>query len=412
MNSSGLWGRTKYKIYALVLIAAFVGLAAVSVVAYNKGFTRSIPVTLQADRAGLQMRPGNIVKIRGVDLGRVEKVVPDPDGSGVSIVMDLDPELAKVVPVNAVASLEQLTAFGNKAVQLSYPPNPSSETLKAGSVITANHVTTEVNDLFDKLTHVLNVAQPAKLNTVLGAFAETLDGNGDRLGASLSKANDYLGKINGDLPQLQRDWQATAGFANVYADAAPDIVAFLSNLGVTSQTLADRTTDVPGLLHGLQNIGNEGDVFFGENAEPLTTMLASLRPTTSLLKEYSPALTCFLQGAAVSWDKVSRVGFNETGAMFTATLALGANTYQYPRDLPRVGPGAMKGPDCHGLPNVGQQDLTKLDETPDPPNHFSPTNTPQPSDPPVLVQMFGPDALLPGATGNQGKQTPGQTGGR
>ncbi|MDT7636239.1 MAG: phospholipid/cholesterol/gamma-HCH transport system substrate-binding protein, partial [Pseudonocardiales bacterium] len=60
------WDNIKYKIYALVLIAIIVVAAGISAAAYNHAFTSSIPVTLQAGRAGLQMHPGNRVKIRGV----------------------------------------------------------------------------------------------------------------------------------------------------------------------------------------------------------------------------------------------------------------------------------------------------------------------------------------------------------
>jgi phospholipid/cholesterol/gamma-HCH transport system substrate-binding protein len=392
---ASFWDKIKYKIYALVLIAIIVGAAGISAAAYNHAFTSSIPVSLQAGRAGLQMHPGNRVKIRGVDLGLVRSVDLNPDQNGVTIVMNLDPELAGEVPVNVNASLDQLTAFGNKTVQLQYPDNPSPQTLRAHSVIAADHVAGEINSTFDHLMTVINNIQPAKLNATLGAFAQTLQGRGDSIGTTLTKADRYLAKFNGNLPALQNDFRVTAGFANVYADAAPDIVKLFSNAGVTSETIADG--DFPGLLDGLRHIGGEADDFFAENADPLTDMLDSLRPTTSLLHEYSPALTCFLEGAAVTYHQLNKTGFNESGVQFEATLSQATPMYQYPRDLPKVGPGAIPGPNCRGLPVVGTHQQNVADPVVDPPGARSPGNTPQVSREPAVVQMFGPRALLPPA---------------
>jgi phospholipid/cholesterol/gamma-HCH transport system substrate-binding protein len=389
------WDRIKYKVYALIMIGVILLAAVLAAAAYNKAFTASIPVTVKADRAGLQMHPNNRVKIRGVDLGRVESVDLNAAHDGVDIVLALDPGLAEQVPSNARVSLEQLTAFGNKSIQLNYPAKPSNEFLHAGSVITADHVSTEINGVFDHLMTVLTELPPAKLNATLGAVAQTVQGKGDSLGATITRANDYLKRFNPNLPNLRRDVRSAAGFSQVYADAAPDIVDTLINLGMTAQTLADENVDLPGLLHSLKGTGGEIDDFFGENAGPMTDMLASLRPTTSLLQEYSPELTCLLDGAAVTADGLSKV-HNESGGQFNAVVGYGVNPYSPTKDLPEIGPGPQKGPNCRGLPVIDKNETGLSDYISGPASlrQQKPDNSPRLSKTPALVQFFGPQAPL------------------
>jgi phospholipid/cholesterol/gamma-HCH transport system substrate-binding protein len=358
------WEKSKYRVYALILIGIVAAGFALAYAGYSKAFTPTIPVTLQADRAGLQMHENNRVKIRGVDLGRVQSVTLNDAGNGVDIELALDPDLARTVPTNATVSLEQLTAFGNKAIQFNYPANPSGQFLDSGSVIAATHVSTEVNNTFDELMGVLNDVQPSKLNATLGAFAQTFQGKGDQLGSTITKANDYFKKLNPELPALQKDMRSFSGFSQVYADAAPDIVDTARNAGVASKVFADPATDWPHLMRTLQGVGGSIDGFFGTNGDPLTDMLSSLRPGTSLLREYSPALTCFIDGASHTYDLLNTRLIDGNGfARFEVNMLMGQEPYQYPRDLPSTDPGSQRGPNCRGLPVVDKSEDSLNDYT-------------------------------------------------
>lgn len=400
-TGSALWASVKYKLYACILAVLLVGGVALSAAAYNHAFTSSILVTVRADRSGLQMHPGNRVKIRGVDLGLVRNVDLNPDGSGVTIAMDLDPALARQVPVNVTADLAQLTAFGNKTIQMQYPANPSTQTLRAGSVIQARQVSTEVNNVFAQLTTVLDEIHPEQLNATLGGFAEALRGRGDSLGQTVVNADHYLSKFNGNLPQLRRDFRSGAQFANLYAGAAPDLVRLLRNSSVTARTMSDKKADVRSTLSSLDHFGGVGDDFFDQNAGPLADMLASLRPTTTLLRKYAPMLTCTLHGAATAYDQANVSIFSGGFIHFEASFTPGGGEYQNPRDLPTAGPGPGVGPDCHGLPYIKPGHESVMNSLPGnprvPDRKPGGSNTPQLARQPLVVQLFGPQALLPPA---------------
>jgi phospholipid/cholesterol/gamma-HCH transport system substrate-binding protein len=425
------WEQSKGKVYALILIALLVGISALSAAMYQKKFDGTVPVTLKADRAGLQMHKNNRVKIRGVDLGRVDDVSLNEAQDGVDIRLLLDPDLLKQIPANATVSLEQLSAFGNKAVQINYPANPAPDSLHEGSVIAADHISVEVNSTFDSLMTLLNRVQPSKLNAVLGGLANTFEGNGDVLGADITQANAYLKKFNGDLPALKRDWRSAGGFANVYAGAGNSIADLVRNAGTISDTFGDKREAFEGVLTQFGKVGDEIDDFFGENADPLVNMLKSIRPFTTLLDEYAPVITCFIDGQGVTYDNMNNRFFNNGGAEFEVNFVQAGSTqmYHYPQDLPSIGPGKEKGPNCRGLPAVTPAEDNLADYTTDPPsfNQRQTNNSPRlagpgeappgvdfppivipplnakananakPSAVPPLVQFFGPRALYPNA---------------
>jgi phospholipid/cholesterol/gamma-HCH transport system substrate-binding protein len=224
----------------------------------------------------------------------------------------------------------------------------------------------------------------------------------------LTRADHYLAKFNGNLPQLQKDWQITAGFSQVYAGAAPNIASTVTNLGVTSRTLADGNWDP--VLRSVVPAADSVGAFFGTAGKALSDALYSLYPTTSLLHDYAPEFTCFLDGSAKTYDTLNRTFVDESGIHFELTPVFGQPAYQYPNDLPEMpGPGPQVGPNCRGLPAVGEHELSMADYTTGPQSVRN-TSGHQLSVPrqPAVVQFFGPNAILPSAvTGHELKPSKG-----
>ena len=52
--------------------------------------------------------------------------------------------------------------------------------------------------------------QPAKLNMTLNAIATALEGRGDQLGENLETIDDYLKRLNPQIPALVEDLRLTA----------------------------------------------------------------------------------------------------------------------------------------------------------------------------------------------------------
>src|SRR5689334_12237772 len=198
------------------------------------------------------------VKMRGVQVGHVESIESKPDGTAV-IHLAMDPNQLHLIPSNVNVDIESSTVFGAKFVNLVPPPDPSAQKLRPGQVIESQHVTVEINTVFQQLVQVLDKIDPAKLNQTLGAIATAFNGRGDKIGQSLVDLNSLLGRLEPSLPNLSRDLEMAVPTLTAYADASPDLLATLKSLSAVSNTLVDKQQDLDTFLvsaTGLADVGN------------------------------------------------------------------------------------------------------------------------------------------------------------
>src|SRR5581483_6214622 len=274
----------------LASILLVVAIVVVAVIQFRGGFTSSVPVTVLSQRAGLVMNPDARVKMRGIQVGKVDSIEELPNGQA-ALHLGMDPSQLHLIPSNVLVNIASTTVFGAKYVQLVPPKEPSPQPLKSGQVLDAKQVTVEINTVFEQLTKVLSKIQPEKLNETLGAIAMAFNGRGEKIGQAFADLDAYL----------------------------------LSAIG-----LADTGNDV-----------------IGGNRQALTNVLRLLVPTTDLTNEYAPAINCALEGMA---DLNHQPPLPAPGILVSVGLMLGIERYRYPTNLPKV--AATGGPQCDGLPHV------------------------------------------------------------
>ncbi|MEV6562341.1 MCE family protein [Nocardia sp. NPDC051756] len=335
-----------YKLAGSAMVLALVAIVAVALVMFVGGFTSTATVTIDAPRSGLVLDPDAKVKVRGVEIGRVVSI--DQTADGASLKLALNPEQLKLVPANAGVDIRSTTVFGAKYVNFTVPQQPSSASLQPGARVTAQHVTVEFNTLFQHLSDVLAKVEPEKLNATLSALGTALQGRGEKLGDLLARSDAYLRDINPYLPTLQQDLVKTGDVTNLYADTVPDLLRTVDNATVTSQTLVDEQQSLDDVLANLIGLADTTGSVLRENEADFSTALDLLRPTTSLLFEYAPALSCIINGLGPMMPLAEDVfGGKLPGIGMNTNFMFGAQPYKYPDDLPKV--NATGGPHCEGV---------------------------------------------------------------
>jgi len=330
-----------------------IGVAAVTVagavVLFRGDATTTAAVTVLSPRAGLVMNPDAKVKLHGAQVGKVASIDTLPDGRA-AIHLAMNPDYLQLIPANTDVQIASSTVFGAKYVQLVPPAHPSAQSLHAGQVLAADHVTVEINTVFQRLVDVLVQVQPDKLNETLGAMAQALDGRGEKLGQTMADLDDLLAKISPSLPTLSHEIAEAPKVLNTYADSAADLMNTARNATRLSDTIVDRQHDLDAVLLSSIGLANSGNDVVGSNSEALTNVMHLLVPTTDLTNRYHPALTCALKGM-----EPLAMGPPQPlpGIMLLDSFLLGTERYRYPGNLPKV--GATGGPQCMDLPNVGFQ---------------------------------------------------------
>lgn len=210
-------------------------------------------------------------------------------------------------------------------------------------MLDSQHVTVEVNTIFEQLNSVLSHIDPAKLNETLGAVSTAFGDRGETFGRSLTDLNSFLAKFEPSLPQLSGDLQTLPDVANAYADAAPDLLGVIRNATRISSTLVDEQSSLDRFLVSSIGLADIGSDVLGTNTDSLANLMHLLVPTTDLTNEYHEALNCSLNGLV---DAVRKPPNPLPGVYDLGALTLGVERYRYPQDLPKV--AATGGPQCIG----------------------------------------------------------------
>jgi phospholipid/cholesterol/gamma-HCH transport system substrate-binding protein len=333
-----------------ILIGSLIALTAG---AFSGKFQDFVPLTLVSNRAGLVMEDGAKVKLRGVQVGQVASIGTDVKAAQLQLKMQPGP--FKYLPSNVEAEIKSTTAFGSKYVDLIVPEHPSSTPLKPGAILHSRNVTVEVNTVFENLQSVVQALDPAKLNAILSAFAQSVRGKGDRLGQAITSANDVLLTVNPRMDTIDKDWRLFGKTTAIYSDAAQDILSILDSAATTSTTLTENQRSLDTLLLSAVGLSQTGINVIGRSESNIVQSFNLLDPTTALLNKYSPTYTCLFQGAQWYVDHGGReaLGGNGYSVILDAALLFGDDPYRYPRHLPKVnatgGPGGR--PSCGSLPD-------------------------------------------------------------
>jgi phospholipid/cholesterol/gamma-HCH transport system substrate-binding protein len=241
--------------------------------------------------------------------------------------------------------------FGAKSVEFIAPEQPTCGSLRPGATVEAQSVQLEANTLFQTLIDVLHKIDPVHLNATLSAIAEGLRGHGDDFGASLAGLNQYLAQLNPKLPTVESDFAQTATVANIYGDAAPDLVTLIDNAPTIANTIVDEQDNLDAALLAATGLANEGSATLEPGADDYIAAIQRFRAPLKVLGDYSPEFGCILQGVKASSERASRlVGGIKPGAMVSSSFVLGVPSYTYPESLPIV--NATGGPNCRGLPDI------------------------------------------------------------
>jgi len=338
------WVRPLAGLGTVAFVAAVV---AVAIGMFNGSFTRGEPVTVIADRAGLVMNPDAKVRMRDVEIGRVERIERRPDGTA-ALRLTIDPDQLRHIPENVRVDIASSTVFGAKAVRFVDPPDPSPKRLQPGATLRGDHVMVEINTVFEELVDVLDRIEPTKLNQTLGAISAAFSGRGEQFGRTLDDFEALLAELEPSLPTFARDLELTAQVAQAYGDAAPDLLATTRHAITLSDGIVDEQQHLDAFLISMIGLADVGDDVLGGNRQAVSEVLDLLVPTTDLFNEYASAIDCTLRGMQVAMNAPPQL---EPGVVVSVAFTLGIERYRYPQNLPKV--GAKGGPQCMGLPDIG-----------------------------------------------------------
>ena len=313
---------------------------------FTKKFSSYDTVTLQTSKIGLQLPSRADVKIRGVIVGEVLGFDTNADGANVEL--GIYPDKLDTIPSNVTGEILPKTLFGEKYVSLAVPEGEPAPPIKQGATIPRTQVSIEVEKVLADLYPLLRTVQPADLNVTLNAMATALEGRGQEIGENLVTVDNYLKRLNPQIPQIVEDLRLTAKVSNVYADALPQIAQILRDTIKTTGTLKGREAKLKALFQDVSAFADTSREFLKANGDNIIRLSKTSQQQLTVFARYAPEYPCLLKGI-VGAGKLQAEAFR--GFVLHIVLETLPNQPRGygPQDNPRN--GDIRGPYCGRLPN-------------------------------------------------------------
>ncbi|MGE0214771.1 MCE family protein [Mycolicibacterium sp.] len=272
-------------VLAVVLVAVIAGAGYLLV--RSVGVTERVEVTAYFERT-TGVFAGDEVRIRGVSVGKIERIDPEPTRVKVTFWFDA----RYPVPADVKAVIISPTLVTARAIQLT-PPYRGGPTLQDGAVIGEQRTAVpvewdEVRTQLQRLATTLEPTEPGGVST-MGALvhttAENLRGQGAAIRTSilhLSQAISALGDHSGDIFTSVKNLSI---LVSALQDSTDLLRRLNVNLASVSGVLADDPGDVAGAIADLDDVVGEVTEFVAENRESLGTTSDNLAAVSTAMTE-------------------------------------------------------------------------------------------------------------------------------
>jgi phospholipid/cholesterol/gamma-HCH transport system substrate-binding protein len=229
---------------------------------------------------------GDDVQIRGVPVGKILKIEPQPLRSKMSFWFDRKYQ----VPVNANAAILSPQLVTGRAIQLT-PPYTGGPAMGDGAVIPQERtvVPVEWDDLrtqLQRLTELLKPTEPGGVST-LGALintaADNLRGQGSSIRDTIIKLSQAVSALGDHSKDIFATLKNLSTLVTALHDSADLLEQLNHNLAAVSSLLADNPNKVAAAAEDLNAVVADVQSFATENREVIGTASDKLTSITTAL---------------------------------------------------------------------------------------------------------------------------------
>jgi phospholipid/cholesterol/gamma-HCH transport system substrate-binding protein len=273
---------------------------------------------------------GDDVRIRGVTVGRIEAIEPQPDEVKITFWVDA----AYPVAAHAKAVILSPTLVPARAIQLT-PPYESGPRLDDNAVIGMNRtaVPMEWDDFRTQLERLTESLQPTESNDVstLGALinstADNLRGQGPAIRRTIIELSQTLSALGDHSSDMFSSVRNLANLVSALTDSTALMAQLNHNLAAVTGLLADDPGEVAGAIRDLNSVVGEVTSFVADNRESLGTSSDQLASVSQVLVDSIEDLKQLLHVAPTAQANLINVYQPAQG---TLSGALAANNFSDP----------------------------------------------------------------------------------
>ncbi|WAC93913.1 virulence factor Mce family protein [Mycobacterium sp. Aquia_213] len=215
---------------------------------------------------------GDDVRIRGVPVGTILKIEPQPLRSKITFSVDSKYK----VPASAKAAILSPQLVSGRAIQLT-PPYAGGPVLADGAVIDQDRtvVPVEWDDLraqVQRLTELLKPTQPGGVSTLgslINTAADNLRGQGSTIRDTIIKLSQAVSALGDHSKDIFSTLKNLSILVTALHDSADLLEQLNQNLAAVSSLLADDPNKVAQAAEDLNAVVGDVQSFAAENREPI-----------------------------------------------------------------------------------------------------------------------------------------------
>jgi phospholipid/cholesterol/gamma-HCH transport system substrate-binding protein len=263
---------------AISVVAVLVAMVAAFNLQKFPGFRGTEYHAMFSDASGL--RPGNMVQVAGIRVGRVNAIELD----GNRVVVDFTVKGDVDFGPETSASVEVLNLLGEKYLQL----DPAGDgQLSAGSTIPLDRTESgyDIVRVLSDLSTTTEEIDTHRLGTALDTLSQTLDGSSDQIRATFDGVSRLSRTIASRDAELQTLMRHAKSVSTLLADRRGDLTTLMRQGDLLLQELRARREAIHALLVDTADLAEHLSGLVRENRAQLGPALNQVHTVLALLRD-------------------------------------------------------------------------------------------------------------------------------
>jgi phospholipid/cholesterol/gamma-HCH transport system substrate-binding protein len=258
----------------------------------------SYTITADFNRAGLNIRAGDEVRVRGLPVGHVASIETDRSDFSARYTLRIarDVKIAR----GSGAKIVPKTLFGDKYVELR-GAEPGQAAMADGDHIAQSRTkaVTEFQQVLDRFTPALQAIDPGALGGTISAFANGI-GNGGDLGRTVTGFGTTFEELAAREADIVALLAHTPGAAQTFGEHAGDFTAIATDLADVARMLADNPPQLARFLHENADLLNQAGELMTTERDRIERVTANGFDVLRMVAARPGSIKAFMAGQAAT----------------------------------------------------------------------------------------------------------------
>jgi phospholipid/cholesterol/gamma-HCH transport system substrate-binding protein len=267
----------------------------------------SYQVVAELGRAGTGVQKGTDVKVRGVNVGRVDGLRYEDGVAYADLTLYPEPRLPAAEHLDLVVT--QKTLLGEKQLELSFPEAAFEQPpfLADGDTLVASREPTELSEVLDRFEPFLAAIDERDLATIVDVLGDQR-GEGEVIAENIDLGQQlaaFADRTSEDALARMSDF---ALIAEALEQAAPDLTRLSRTLPDATAILVERQADIRTNLEALSRFATTLDRFVETEGPVISRFVRTSQPVGEVLQRQQHEIGSLVEGIALYMEALGRGG--------------------------------------------------------------------------------------------------------